>query len=555
MAVPAYRCLQGGAAPAPPPPPARAAPATRLLQALAELASRDGAFLGTGKFQAPGCMRLVLDFEAAAVQAPPEVVGVAGTEARGRFLCRLLHATFQQHSDWLAGVAAAPSRQQFHKLASLHVLPHRGDQAQRSFISAVQEQVIAVQVADCEFAVPVRAVLGHLPADHCRIVMRGLPAHCAIAGVTEALLRAAGYGADSAVTVVHERAGVLSAAGLGSEDAEFSVPVLDTVVAVVLVPQEYAGLPLLPRSLAGSGWEASISVEADVVPAGQLVLRHTAVAAAAPAAGLPPVLHPGVRPGMARVYAAGGITAVTGTSAVESAAARTPGDRTGLGFAPAGPASGAAAPAPLQPAPLACAPQAPSPPQEPMPPAAPAPSLPMDEPGFDAACELVGDALDGCSSAVVQQIVLQARAAAPAAYAEAEQVTTPSSLPRGFRAALYAQARVLVGAQLAGPLEVLGPLDVDGLPGSAADLLGLLPPPLAAAGARREAVGSTAVQPAPVVGVVASPSPATARRQTRVSTGAGGGGKAGWLELQRSSMGGGTVPSGGRGKARGRGSA
>ena len=245
---------------------------------------------------------------------------------------------------------------------------------------------------------------------------------------------------------------------------------------------------------------------------------------------------------------------MTGTAAATDAAvARTPGDRTGLGFARAAAPGGAAAPGPVLPAPSALAPQVPPPPQEPMPPAEPAPSVPMDEPGFDAACELVGDALDGCSAAEVQRIVLQARAAAPAAYEAAVQATTPSSLPRAFRAALYAQARVMVGAQLAGPLEVPGPVDVEGLPGSAAELLGL-PPPSVAAGHSRRGEGGATLPPPPVVGAGASRSSTPSRRQTRVS--AGGGVTSSWLELQNSVMGGGTAtPSRGRGKAHGRGSA
>lgn len=554
--MPAYSCAQMAAVAAPPPPPPpRPADTTHVLQALAELSRGDGDYLGTTQFQAPGCMRLVLDFEAATVQAPAAVVGEGGSEARGRFLARLLHATMRQNADWLAGVVAAPPRQQYHRLSSIHALPRRCAEAQRSFVAAVQSQSVSVQVADHEFAVPVRAVLGHLPADHCRLVVKGLPPNYAISGVTEALLQAAGYGSDSSVAVVHERAGLLSAAGLVGEEGEFSVPVLDTVVAVVLVPRACAGLPMLPRTLAGSGWEASIVVEEGIVPTGQLVLRQAATVP--PAASLPPVMHPGVRPGMARVYASGGMTSVAGTSVAAAGAGKTPGDRTGLGFGPAAAAGGASAAAPVEPAPPGVAPQPPPPPQEPMPPAEPAPSVPMDEPGFDAACELVGDALDGCTVGEVQQVVLQARSVAPSAYAEAAQVTTSSSLPRAFRAALHAQAQVLLGAQRAGPLVVPEPVDMEGLPGSADELLGL-PLPGAAAGSSRAAVGGVAPPPAPavVVGAGASPPPAPGRRHTRSTTSPGGQSSTttSWLELQQRSMGGtNTTPSSGQGKARGRG--
>jgi hypothetical protein len=362
----------------------------------------------------------------------------------------------------------------------------------------------------------VRAVLGHLPADHCRLVMRGLPAHCAVSGVTEAILQAAGYGAGSGVMVVHERAGVLAAAGL-ADDEEFSVPVFDTVVAVVLVPHTCAGLPMLPRTLVGAGWEAAIGVEVGVVPAGQLVLRQTATPP--PAGALPAVPHPGVRPNMARVYAASGIAsqAAAPPAVAAAGAARAPGNRTGLGFGPAGAASGVlvhASPGPSgpsRPPPLS--------PQEPMPPATLVSSPPMDEPGFDAGCALVQDALDDCTAEDVRRLVMQARSAAPAAYAEASQVTSPSSLPRAFRAALYAQARLLVGVGRAGPLEVPEAVGVDDLPGDVDALLGIqssmLPGALPLGGGEVQA-GLAALPPAPAaVCAVASPSPNPGRRSTR----------------------------------------
>ena len=543
----------------PPPPPPRRAPVAGLLQALADLAGGDGEFLGTVQFQAPGCMRLVLDFEVVPAQAPAAMAGAPGSEARGRFMCRLVHATFRQHADWLAGAAAAPPRQHFHRLSSLHALPRRDSDSQCRFAAAVQSQAVTVQVDDQEFRVPVRAVLGHLPADHCRLVVRGLPAHCAVGGVTEALLQAAGYGAGSGVMVVHERAGVLAAAGL-ADDEEYGVPVFDTVVAVVLVPPLCAGLPMLPRTLVGGGWEATIGVETSVVPAGQLVLRQAA--APPPAGPLPAVPHPGVRPAMARVYAASGISsqAVPPAAAAAEGAARVPGRRTGLGFGPAVAAGGTQVHA--GPGPSGPSRPPPLPPQEPMPPAAQVSSPPMDEPGFDAGCALVQDALDGCTAGDVLRVVLQARAAAPAAYAAASQVTSPSSLPRAFRAALYAQARLLVGVERAGPLEVPEAVDVGDLPGDVDALLGIhssLPLGALPLGGGEVPAGVAAL-PCAVAAVcaVASPSPNPGRRSTRSSSAAGGRCHDGstWLGLQRANMGAASHESTrGRGEPHGRGPA
>ena len=154
------------AAPPPPPPPHARLPHA-VARALRQAASRpDATFLDAGLFQARGCMRLVLDLEAAVSVVPEEIAGAAGSAARGRFVCSMLHAALQQHTDWLAGVAAAPSRRQYHELSSVHALPRRGDQAEARFVRALQEQSIPVQVADVDCRVPVRSVLGHLPADH-----------------------------------------------------------------------------------------------------------------------------------------------------------------------------------------------------------------------------------------------------------------------------------------------------------------------------------------------------------------------------------------------------
>lgn len=73
-------------------------------------------------------------------------------------------------------------------------------------------------------------------------------------------------------------------------------------------------------------------------------------------------------------------------------------------------------------------------------PALPSRDMPLDEPGFGAACQHVADCTDGVSLAQIQLIVMQARSVDPAAYALARDAGRPSELPHGFRLALYAQA-------------------------------------------------------------------------------------------------------------------
>lgn len=116
----------------------------------------------------------------------------------------MLHACLRQHADLLAGVAAAPSRRQYHELSSMHAVPRRMDEAERLLVEVQQAQCLSVQVDAAEYRVPVRSVLGHLPADHCRVVFRHVPPEAALAGFTEAVLAAAGYGELSGVSVVHE---------------------------------------------------------------------------------------------------------------------------------------------------------------------------------------------------------------------------------------------------------------------------------------------------------------------------------------------------------------
>lgn len=453
---------------------------------------------------------------------------------------------------WLA------SRRQYHELSSVHALPRRTDEAERLLVEALQTQCLSVQVDAAEYRVPVRSVLGHLPADHCRVVFRHVPPEAALAGFTEAVLAAAGYGELSGVSVVQERCAVAPAVGV----EDFSLPVLDTVVATVRVPAEHAGLPGLPRAIPACGYLMTVEVEVSVVPAGQLVLRQLVPAQA----GLPEVQHPGVRPSMARVYAAAGIQRqppVGGAAVAALGGALPPGARTGLGFVPA--AAGAAGPAAVAAAmpdavavgadalpdadgvaaaPAAVGPVPPAPlaahagPQEPMPPAAPEAPEPLDEPGFDAACQLVLDAVDGCTAGAAKAVVQLGRLAVPAAYADAAQASTPGGLPRAFRVAVHAQAQLRFGAARAEALRVLPREGVGDLPANADELLGLQdmvaeppapslvaarpPRPSQARGRRSAAAGSPSASSAPV-----------SRRSSRDRS------SGDWRALQQAALGGG----------------
>ena len=526
----------------PPPPPPRPPPAP-FLQALDALWRSDSDYLGAQPFQASGCMRLVMNFEEVVLQAGPEVAGEPGSQQRTAWVCGLVHATMRQHDDWLAGIAASPLRRHWHTLASVHAVPRRSDAAQQRFVAALQAQSIPVQIGGGDYAVPVTAVLGHLPADHCLLVIRGLPCQFALAGVAEALLGAAGYSAATGVTVVHERAGVAPTLG----EVESGLPVLDTVVATVVVPQACANLPLLPRTLEGPGWRATLTLQLSVVPAGQLVQRHEAPVRQ-PAVHVPQP-HPGVHPGMARVYAANGLgreaaEAMAGPAAAETLlrGAQAPRCRTGLGFAaaaaegrppPAAPAAAAAAP-PLPPALLEQAEA-----EEPMPPAPPLPARP-DDPGFDAASEWVLDGVDDCTAGEAEAIVQRARTAARAAYDEAAQVTTPSALPHAFRVALHAQARVVLGEQRTGALIVPPPLGPAGLPADEGELLGVVdewPLPSEAADPRG--------RPGPAT-PAAHPLPGPHRRSPRLTGALASEGVGSWLAL-RGAVDGGSAASGGKG--------
>lgn len=173
-----------------------------------------------------------------------------------------------------------------------------------------------------------------------------------------------------------------------------------------------------------------------------------------------------------------------------------------------------------------------------MPPAAPEAAEPLDEPGFDAACQLVLDAVDGCAAGEARAAVQLARLAVPAAYAEAAQASTPGGLPRAFRVAVHAQAQLRFGEARAEALRVLPREGVGGLPADTDELLGLQdmvaeppapslvaarpPRPSQARGRRSAAAGSPSASSTP-----------TPRRSSRDRN------SGDWRALQQAALGGG----------------
>lgn len=514
--------------PRPPPRlPAPAAVASAMLQALKNVHSKALPHLDAGQFEAPDCMQLELDFEQAAALAPPSLLGDGGVDSRAQLLSSLLQAFYAQNKDWVAGFAAPFSRRDIDRVARIQVVLRVGAPAEASLVSAVQAQCVRVQVGDCEVVVPVRPVLATLPAEHVQLVVQGVPARYVRQGVTEALLAAAGLTAAAGWVVAHERAGCLALPG----GELCAIPVLDTIVAVVAAP-DVAGLSSLPPFIEGDGWRATLAVRYGIVAARQVVIRQVRPPPPPPQRQPPDVVHPGVRPGMAGVYAASGIgrqaLATAGRLAADAVgrAALQPGARTGLGFAhdeaalppapvtavaiaaatagTAGCAAGVAAATaavgdPMlvdRPCRVAAAPVL-----EVMPPAADALAVPRDEPGFEAACMHVQDCMDGLSVLQVHALVLQAKQCAPAAYAEVEGAATPSQLTLAFRRALHSQARVTMGHEAASPLYV-GPVEHHAALPSLAEVLHAAASPgggsaLEGGAAVAAVVAATATSPAP----------------------------------------------------------
>ena len=614
---------------APPPRPAAAgAAAAPYLQAMEGVRRLGTPRLSLSSYEAVGCMDLALAFEEAIVVGRPEPAGapLVGSQQYAPWLLGVIRAVAQQHGDWLDGVVRSPTRRELGGVARLHWAVHDSPAAHERLVQTAQLQSLTVQVDGDEWRIPASTALGSLMADQHQLVVTGLEARCCRQGLTAALLVAAGYTAGLGVSVVHESAGRMP----GLPGMPLDVAALDRVVAVVQVPAAHAGLPRLPRRVSDSGSELQIEVRRRVVPRGQLVVRRVAAPPPPPPpphAQEEPEAFPGVRPEMGRVFASAGITpevrATSGPLLAEAAAraAVPPRVRAGLGFvlasaAPTGsaaaeaaaaaqrdgpgaaaaptavvggqrPAAGGRAPAPAAPQPSGdadmgeaaddpgagaegegedAAPGA----DALMLPALPQRTPPLDEPGFGAACQHVQDETDA-TLRQTQYIVMQAKAVEPAAYAQAREVSRPSELPYVFRVALHAQARAVLGDEVAAPLAVDPGEGREAWPegADAAATAGPAPP------AALRAAPAGAAQPAARAGSPTGPSsPAGDDRAGIVSPTAGGlhaaarlrqrdppsssNDKGSWLALQAASLGqqpgtGGSASASGRGRSRGRG--
>ncbi len=317
---------------------AAAAPYLQALDGVRRLASP---YLEVSDFEAAGCMDLVLDFDAAAVAGPPELAGAAGSDLRARWLACLMREAYKQHSDWLRGAARGPTRRQMPGVSRMHWIVDDTAEARARLIDAAQRQSITVQVDGVNYRIPASVALGGLLPDQHQLLLTGMDARWCRQGAVRALLAVAGYTAEQGVTVVHESAGRVAC--LPGEP--YGVPALDHVVAVVRVPPACAGLPDLPQFISDEYGELRIEVRSRVVPCDLLVVRR---APPPPPPPPPPRLqdplpaNPGVRPEMAGVYAAAGITpgvcaaAAAPVADVAGGAALPPGARAGIGFVRAG---------------------------------------------------------------------------------------------------------------------------------------------------------------------------------------------------------------------------
>ena len=436
-------------------------PGTPIFESLEHLARARPPWLGVAEFRPFGSLLLVADLAA--------VVDAAGLSGDGasQLACRVACGLVREHSDLVYGFASQPGGNRWHRLAELELVLQETEGAPTLLLAVLAAQSLVVQVDGTPHTVPVSVRAARLPADHVQVTLRGLPSCYARAGVLEALLHGCGYAPASAV-VVHERAGVASLTGGVVE----RVPVLDMAVGVVHVDREDPLLRNLPAFLVhpGGAWQIEVLVEGAVLRSSSPLLRP------------PPPPRPAVPPAdgstgrhLDRVFAANGVTPeVVAAAAAPVAAealrtARPPGDRRGLGVAAA--AAPPAPPPPASAAPPAAAASAAAAaavasPDLPMPQADPVPDVPLDDPVFSAACQLLMDEAD-LRRDEAQQVVLAVRAHAPSAYRSSAGAERPAQLSRELRHALHAQASSLVGEVQAAPLLVVTP----SLPASVDELL------------------------------------------------------------------------------------
>lgn len=409
--------------------------AVPFAEALLRVRRSDAPDLHVERFQALGCMDLVVDLQSALDELQGGTEGAAGSDTlRMALLQQLLDALQSQHAALLRGWASAPKQSEWRQLRKVRFVVHTTEAAQAALLAAAQDQRLTVRLGDAVVALPVTPVAARLPADHAQIEMRGVPDGCARQGVTEALLAAAGYGPEQGVAVAHERLGMVR----GPTGEPQRLGRLDMVVAVVATPRGDGLLQRLPRQVQIAGQEVSIEVHASLaLPAVQLRGAATPGRGGAPRG---PVLdRVGAAHGLTREVRAAGPPPVA-----EEAVRRSlpPGCRAGLGSGPT--AAITPPPPPPRPLPTLLVPR-PLPDIE-VPDAPPLPVLPLDEPLFGAAVEYLQDATE-LTQEEMHQVVLEVRRHNPAEYMEFSGVTRVGDLPQSLKLALHLQARHSFGAR------------------------------------------------------------------------------------------------------------
>ena len=582
------------------------------------------------------CMDLVLDFEEAAASGPVEQAGAAGSDQRARWLARMMHAVRTQHADWLEGVARSPTRRQLGTVSRMHWVVAEMPAARAQLVRTAELQSLAVQVDGEEWRIPASMALGGLLANQHQILVTGLDARCCRQGLLEALLGAAGYTAEQRVSVVHESAGRVPSMpgeeggvpaldrvvgvvqvppahaglprlpsmiddGYGEVHIEVRRRVVPPGLLVVRRASAPPPPPPPPRTQGQPAAHSGVRPEMDQVYAAAGVtheVRATPVLLAADAA-VQAAIPPGARTGLGFVpasrppVAAGPLAVLAGPPG--GAAGATRGTAGAPSAGGAGAARGAPGAAPAGDVAMAepagagdedaaggaggaegdaeeAADAAVAPADALMLPALPSRDMPLGEPGFGAACQHVADCTDGVSLAQIQLIVMQARSVDPAAYALARDAGRPSELPHGFRLALYAQARAMLGETEAGALAVdWESASEDGEAwqalsrAAAATQSGGTP---LAAGAR-PAVSAPTAAAAGAGGAGSPPGPSSPPGTDGITAGEAGGRRSrarsrptptstSWLTLQAASLGhlpgmGAQSPTAGRGRGRGQG--
>lgn len=387
--------------------PGRALSSLEVLTALEQLyTSSAPQITNTEDYRPPGGLVLSANV-GEVVQA---MLGAAGegsvtTRDSARLACDTVIALAAAYPGKIAGLVSHPPSGWAH-VGWVRFAVVDSEEARRWLLDSAAAQALTVEVHGSQRTVPVRPVLARLPPNHVQVIIRHLPFYFARQGVTEALLRGAGYTAGEGVSVVHERAGI--PAGPDGERLE-GLPVLDTIVAVVRTPPGDGSLRRLPSQLRCGSAELCLTVEGSIIP------PHGFVRCPPP----PPPPRPPPR-----------VWDMLGQSA------RAPGCHTGLGFVQA--AAAAVPPPPRQPPPPPAAAELPMPPAEPL------PALPLDEPVVGTALEYLDD-YGQLEREQAEQLVAAVRTHSPAAFRACLNAERVSDLTPQFRFVLYSQAASMWG--------------------------------------------------------------------------------------------------------------